>query len=416
MPKRISWKKGMRLTDEVLRASDQCSIDLINKAYALASAGRFGLMRSEPYFNLSVDVSKGIVDVLELNCLAITRSGQLIEVNYDTKYTNSFATRVQIPSDVYASELILTIEASAEQWTQTSNDGLEEPEYSFALIPPDCPIGENALPLARIVDSGFEGWHIDDMEFVPPCLFISAHPKYQELLSNFKDKLNETDLKIQSLLHSDAKNAIRIMWPIVQQLMITVDKEADLMTPMALLSNVQKFVSAFTCACDLDDYLELEDAETFRNYMRKPYNYKDAFAVINEGLGLCYQICEKMDKISVARAPEPEPAQPGIPSAPTIDESQLVKKCSNTTARVSITNNAPGSTIYYTIDGSEPTESSKKGNTMKFDSGFSTARTKEPDKIFTVKVKAVLNGISSRTNTYQVTLIKDIARWTGIEI
>ena len=33
-----------------------------------------------------------------------------------------------------------------------------------------------------------------------------------------------------------------------------------------------------------------------------------------------------------------------------------------------------------------------------------------------LKVKAVLNGVSSSTNTYEVTLQKDIERWTGIEI
>ena len=413
MPKRISWKKGMRLTEEILRASDQSSIELINNAFVLASAGRFGLIPSTTPFDLSVDVSKGIVDILSLNCLAITRGGNLIEIHYDTRFTNSFSSRIQIPSDANTSEFILTINALTDQWTET-NDGFEEPEYSFSLVLPDTPIADNALPIAKIVDSEFGGWRIDDVNFVPPCLFTSAHSKYQELLSGFKSKLTEADLKIQGLIHSDAKNAIRILWPIVQQLMITVDKESDLMTPMGMLSNVQKFVSAFTCACDLDDYLELEDADTFRNYVRKPYNYKDVYPLIVEGLGRCYQICEKIDKINAA--PAQAPAKPGIPDAPTIDDSQLVKKCSNTTAKFVITNNAPGSTVYYTTDGSEPTESSKKGTSVKLESGFNTARTKEPDKVFTIKVKAVLNGISSRTNSYQVTLVKDIARWTGIEI
>ena len=413
MPKRISWKKGMRLTEEVLRASDQSSIELINNAFVLASAGRFGLIPSKDSFDVSLDVSKGFVDVLSLNCLATTRGGHLIEMRYDTRFTNSFSTRIQIPSDVNSSELILTVNVQPEQWTET-NDGFEEPEYSFSLVLPDSPIADNAFPIARIVDSEFGGWRIDDVNFMPPCLFLSAHPKYEELLSSFKSKLAEADLKIQGLINSDAKNAIRILWPIVQQLMITVDKESDVMTPMSLLSNVQKFVSAFTCACDLDDYLELEDADTFREYVRKPYNYKDVYTLITEGMGLCYQICEKIDKINVA--PAPAPSKPGVPNAPTIDDSQLIKKCSNTTARFSIANNAPGSTVYYTIDGSEPTESSNKGTTVKLESGFNTARTKEPDKVFTIKVKAVLNGVSSGTNTYQVTLIKDIARWTGIEI
>lgn len=413
MPKRICWKKGMRLSDRLLRDSDQSSMDCINNAFALAAAGRFGLFPSASGFDLSVDVSNGLVDVLSLRCKAITRDGQFIEIGYDTRYTNSLDTRIQIPTDVFSSELILTINISPGQWAETS-DGFEEPVYSFDLVSADSSIAGNALPIARIIDSDFGGWSLDEMNFVPPCLFISAHPKYMELWSNFKSKLTEIDMKIQGLLHSDAQKAIQILWPIVQQLLITVDKEVDLMTPMMLLSNVQKFVSAFVCACALDDYLELEDADMFRSYARKPYNYKDAFMVINEGLGLCYEICEKIDKINVA--PVQQPPLPGIPSAPTIDDTQLVKKCSTTTVRVPITNNAPGSTVYYTIDGSEPNEHSKKGGSIQLENGFSSARTKEPDKVFTIKLKSVINGVSSKTNTYQITLQKDIARWTGIEI
>ena len=44
MPKRICWKKGMRLTDEVLRASDNCTAEFISQTLSLAACGRFGLI------------------------------------------------------------------------------------------------------------------------------------------------------------------------------------------------------------------------------------------------------------------------------------------------------------------------------------------------------------------------------------
>ena len=44
MPKRIHWTKGMRLTDDVMRASDQCLIDFAKNAFIMASSGRFGLL------------------------------------------------------------------------------------------------------------------------------------------------------------------------------------------------------------------------------------------------------------------------------------------------------------------------------------------------------------------------------------
>ena len=53
---------------------------------------------------------------------------------------------------------------------------------------------------------------------------------------------------------------------------------------------------------------------------------------------------------------------------------------------------------------------------MTLQNGFKKARVAEPDMTVTIKAKAVLNGVSSPTSTFQVTLIKDISIWTGFEI
>lgn len=394
----------MRLTDEVLRASDDSTIELVGNSLALAAAGRFGLLPST-HFDLSVNISKGLVDVESLNCTAVTKSGNVIDAHYDTKFTNSFDTRIQIPEGSDEKEYVLTINYTG-QW-KDSNDGYEEPIYTFSLMASNSSIPSNSLPIARIVDE--YGWRVDEIDFVPPCLFISSHQKYNELLKQFSDVLTEIDNKAKNLLHSNGKDIIRVFWPIVQQLMITVNKEQDLMTPMGLLANVQKCVSAFTCACELDDYIDLADADRFRDYIYAPYNYKDSYQRIKEGLNLCFSINEKVSKLNEG------PQAPSIIEAPTIANSQLIKRCTNSKARIQVTNNVSGATVYYSIDGSEPSHS-LKGQDIQLESGFNNLRKREPDKIVMVKLKAVLNGIESNTNTYEITLQKDIERWTGIEI
>lgn len=304
MTKRICWKRGMRLTDDILRASDNCTAEYVGNALALAAAGRFGLLPSTSPFELSLSINRGIVDVELLNCLAVTKSGFLIDAHYDTKFSNAFDTRVQLP-ETGEKELILTIDVHPEKWKET-NDGYEEPEYSFSLILQNSPLPANSLPIARIVDE--YGWRVDDVDFIPPCLYITSHQKYIELAKQFGEVLHILDNKTRNLLHSNGKDAIRIFWPVIQQLMIATSKEVDVMTPMGLLANVQKCISAFTCACELDDYINLADAETFRNYVYAPYNYKDAYPRIKEGLGLCMQINEKVDKFDV------------IPQAPILQE------------------------------------------------------------------------------------------------
>ena len=394
----------MRLTDEVLRASDDSIIELVGNSLALAAAGRFGLLPST-HFDLSVNISKGLVDVESLNCTAVTKSGNVIDAHYDTKFTNSFDTRIQIPEGSDEKEYVLTINYTG-QW-KDSNDGYEEPIYTFSLMASNSSIPSNSLPIARIVDE--YGWRVDEIDFVHPCLFISSHQKYNELLKQFSDVLTEIDNKAKNLLHSNGKDIIRVFWPIVQQLMITVNKEQDLMTPMGLLANVQKCVSAFTCACELDDYIDLADADRFRDYIYAPYNYKDSYQRIKEGLNLCFSINEKVSKLNEG------PQAPSTIEAPTIANSQLIKRCTNSKARIQVTNNVSGATVYYSIDGSEPYHS-LKGQDIQLESGFNNLRKREPDKIVMVKLKAVLNGIESNTNTYEITLQKDIERWTGIEI
>ena len=407
MAKRVCWKKGMRLTDDVLRASDSKMIELVGNAFALASAGRFGLFPSSTPFELSLNITKGFVDVELLDCVAVTRGGDFIDVHYDTKYTNTFDTRISIPETNGEKELILTIDSHAEQWRDT-NDGYEEPVYSFSLIAVNSPVPTNSLPIAHIVDE--YGWRMDDIDFVPPCLYVTSHPKYLELLKKFAEVLADMDNKAKNVLHSSAKEAIRIFWPVVQQLMITVDKEYDLMTPMGLLANVQKCVATFTCACELDDYLNLADVDKFRNYIYAPYNYKESYQRIKEGLELCFSITEKIEKLGNT------PQGPSTIEAPTIANSQLIKRCTNSKARVQVTNNVPGAIVFFSIDGSEPTQSLKSGQMITIDSGFNNSRKREPDKTIIVKVKANLNGINSNINTYEITLQKDIERWTGIEI
>ena len=404
MIKRICWKKGMRLTDDVLRASDDSTIELVGKSLALAAAGRFGLLPSTP-FDLSINISKGFVDVESLHCTAVTKSGNIIDAHYDTKFTNSFDTRIQIPEGSGEKEYILTIDYTG-QW-KDSNDGYEEPIYTFSLMASNSSIPSNSLPIARIVDE--YGWRLDEIDFVPPCLFVSSHQKYYELLKNFSDILGEIDNKANNLLHSKGKDVIRLFWPIVQQLMIIVNKEHDLMTPMVLLANVQKCVSAFTCACELDDYIDLGDADKFRSYIYAPYSYKDSYHRIKEGLDFCSSINEKMSRMNE------EPQSHSSIEAPTIENSQLIKRCTNSKARVQVTNNVSGASVFFSIDGTEPSKS-LNGQTLQFESGFNNSRKREPDKIVIVKLKAVLNGLESKTNTYEVTLQKDIERWTGIKI
>ena len=401
MSKRISWKKGMRLTDEVLSMSDNCTSELIGKALVLSAGGNFGLFPNSRPFSLSLDINKNVIDVVSMNCLGITRDGTLIDVNFDTNYTNSFDTRTVIPGSNEDAVFILCVSSTGE-WRDT-NDGLCEPAYSFNIIDENTSVPANSLPIARIVYDEY-CWRMDEIDFVPPCLFVSSHDKYEELYSRFKQLLGKLDTILPHKFITEQKEALKIYWPIVQQLTITIDKEKDFMSPMMLLGSIQKCISGFVLACSLDDYITLGDPEIFQNYVRTPYSYKNVYKKIKEGLELCTSISVKIDGFEAEEpAPKPGPAL----SAPTLSSDQLNQSTKTGRIKLAVGNVPDGAELYYSVDGSEPSILSKKGSVIIVDLHFKSDKNPEPDKQMTIKLRYEYNGSHSSIGTYQINVHKD---------
>jgi hypothetical protein len=405
----------MRLTDEILKASDDATAETIGKALMLATAGRFGLFPCSRPFEISLNITKESIHVESLNCLAVTKGGHLIDVVYDTRYSNFFETQVRIPDNLGEDELFLVLNIHPDQWEET-HEGFEEHTYDFSLVTANSPIADNALPLAHLVDSDYGSWHIDEVDFVPPCLFVSSHPRFEDLLARFQEALVNVDAKTRSMIHSQGRDAICFFWPIIQQIRITVDKERDLLTPMALLGLVQKFVCAFTTACELDEHLTLSDAESFRNYAFAPYNYRDVYKRIREGLDICFSITDKIGKMEIREEPPaPKPSRPNT-MAPFISEDQLYQNCRYKTVKIPVINPVSGATVYYSTNGGEPKQKLAPGTPLSIENKFNTKKVPEPDQTIEIKLKAVLNGSSSEVNSFMVTFHKDYKVWEGYEI
>ena len=416
----------MRLTDDIMRLSDSCAAETTGRALMLAAAGRFGLIPSTRPFALTLNIDQDVACVESLCCLAVTRGGQLIDIDFDTRYTNCYDTRLVIPEGTWEEGLILTVCATADQWQPDADGNLAQPVYTFTFIAPGTPVPDNAMPIAHIVNE--YGWRIDETDFVPPCLFLKSHPDYEELLRRFETLLADIDTKARKVITASGPTAaISIFWPIAQQLLIAANKECDLMTPMTLLSNVQKLVSAFNCACTLDPALQLSDdkAKKYSAYPMAPYNYKDAYQRIKIGLALCFEISEGVEKLTHGtkpqqEQPQPAPAQPTGLAAPTIAADQMQQVCITPEATIPIYYPLSEAKIHFTTDGSTPNQRSKraakgqKGFVLKFDNGFRQANGSEPDKVITLKIIAMANGQTSSISTYQVKLSKSMKFRDGV--
>ena len=211
---------------------------------------------------------------------------------------------------------------------------------------------------------------------------------------------------------------MRIIWPHLQQLLIETDKERDVATPMSLLEKIQRCVSAFYCACELDDYLDLADADTFRAYALAPYNYKDAYPRIREGIQMCLSISEKFDKMKEAPQAAPTPMTPPPPpqtiAAPVIPDRDRRIGCADV-AHVHVSCADTAATLYFSTDGSAP-QRAIRGGIITLNTGYSRQRLPEPERNITLKVVARKGTASSEIVTYQIVLFKDFNKFSGREI
>ena len=390
----------MRLTDEILTLSDKCAAELVEKSLVLGAGGRMGLFPSPRPFSLSVDISKDMVDVASLCCLGLTRGGCLVDVQYDNAYTNSFDTHVALPPSAPDSRYYLCVSVS-DGWRDT-NDGLCEPSYGFLLLEENTPVPDNALPIARIVYDEY-CWRADETDFVPPCLYIASHDKYEDLAEKFLQVLRELDANLPQKLSTAKGDAVRIFWPMVQQLMIVMDKEGELMTPAGLLSKLQRLVSAFYCACSLDENIKISDVQQFVSFVRAPYSYRNSYAVIRHGVDLAMAINERI--ISSSEIEDSQEATPLL-APPAIEKGQLRQVVKYGSVQIKVRNNAPGATVYYTTDGSKPGLHSKSGETIVLESGFSDDWHKEPPRNVVINVVAYKDGVYSEVGTYEAVIRK----------
>lgn len=406
MVRRVFWKKGMRLTDELLRLSDKCTTQQIANALTLAASGRFGLITSARPFSLSIESNGSYLEVINLSCFAVTPDGSIIDVDFDSNYNLGFSSRVPIHQCDPAKRYLLLISLSNEDWSST-NDSLCEPVYRFSVIEENSRLQPTSFPIARLIcESG--AWRVDEIDFVPPCLFVSSCDKFVDLAIEFQELLRSTEQLLPQRIRTQSGVALQIMWPRIQDLMITMDRCCDLMTPMALYGNVQKYVSAYVCASMLDDMFVIENPEYYQQYVHNPYNYRDVYTRIREGLVICASIRSRVESFEPQ---EPRPVKVEVPRIPVpqVDASMLSQVVRRNMVTVPVTNLPADGILYYSVNGSSETRAT--ANKVQLNPRFLTNNSIEAPKVYSLCLSFEVNGERSEIANFQLTVEKDHFKW-----
>lgn len=307
MPLKVTWKKGMRLGTDVFNALDFSNEESVRLSNLVATGGRMGLIPVNKPFELTVNVSNNILEVVSLSCHGVTKSGKIVDIDFDSNYTNTFDTRIAIPNANNDEAFLLIVKLHDKQWREV-NEMYSEQSYSFELINENSPIDCDSLPIGCLVNQ--YGWRLDETEFVPPCLFVNAHIRFIELVNRAKLVLKSISDRCLSANNCIARHLLGTIWPTVSGSLIDIDKSQEQLSPGGLYAAIQKVISAFVIGCSIDEYITLENADPFVAYQQKPYDGRNTYRDILKGIELCSEIAIKMDAVCGMTEIRETPAPP----------------------------------------------------------------------------------------------------------
>lgn len=414
MIKRKKWESGMRLSDKHLRDSDEAHYGWISQAVTMASAGRFGLVPNRIPFDVNLTVDKECVYINKLNCFAVTPSYDLVEIEFDTKYSSPLKCGKSLPHAGMTDDLHLVV-MTTEKWKDT-NDGFEELDYEFDVIKANSKMPENAFPIARFIYEN-NCWH-QDVEYVPPCLFVSSHEKYKNLLERFLGILKQIEEKTQPLPeNSDALTVMSVLLPFVQQIRIDTDWNRDTLTPTAFLANIQKITGTFYTVSILTDSYDSNKPGDFKGYARYSYdNSLDIFQLVSKGIDLCEELMHRIEKsLNSIKVVPIDHSSKIVIQPPFIAEEHLIQSCNSSRISIPVCNVQQGATVFYSTDGNAPTMMLDSSNTILLETGYDPKK-RMPDKTVFVNLMAIIGQNQSPVATYSITLHYEYKAWSGYTI
>lgn len=418
MQRRICWNPGMRLSDKHLRASDDAHYAWIDKAITLASAGQSGLIPNVKPFKIDMKVDGDHVDITALTCFAVTEGHNLIDIEFDSKYSIQKNSRLELPKTVSSDNQLLVIKATG-LWEETNNSSkepvrFEEQAYDFAIINANSRIPVNSFPIARFVASN-NNW-VQDYEFVPPCLLVSADEKYKKLLEQFLDILKQIEQKTQPLPDSDALRIMTVLLPLVQQIRIDTDWGRDTLTPLGLLANIQKIASTFYTVSVLNDCFDQDRPGDFRGYAQQSYsNLLEIYPLVKKGVELCEKLKARIEESlkGIKETPKESPTI-NVIQPPYIAEENRYQNCNSNHISIPVGNVPIGATVFYSTDGSVPSIPLDSSKCIPIPTGYDIKK-RMPDTTINIKLMSVVGQNHSEIVSYSITLHYEY-KWGGYTI
>lgn len=172
---RINWMPGMELTAETFSGmSEQWDFRQRLALQAALGSNRMGLLPGAEFICNGIFANSRL-EVSHLQCMALLPSGRIVSADED----------IQVPIPMlFGEKYYLTVGFSSEQ-SEFDKKGVPfiRPRYVYAIHTLDEVEADDLFPLMRFQAS--EGVFTIDMAFIPPCLLLTEHVRFQEYIDKY---------------------------------------------------------------------------------------------------------------------------------------------------------------------------------------------------------------------------------------
>lgn len=313
---RINWQGGMRLSDKIFRASDDYVASLFAHLFPLLARGGYGLFPPTPayYFTFRHEITRSHLSVIELRCLALTPSGQLIRLDFNRNDRDLFQ-QIPLPESP-ASALLVYLDCSSTGHVSFEQDEIPFRDLDYHIVlkeENETYANPDAVAIARFKADA--GWTLDS-SFIPPCLFLGSDAQLMAAAQHYTQVLHAFTDQLKLKIHSDARLLVMALLAPLARITLELEKELPTMTPLHFVIRIQQVIQSFLLLCELDTRYSVPDRAACHDYVQTAYHPHRLAALVAEGSRLTHLLTQAVAAFEEEIPDIPQPAAAPTPETP----------------------------------------------------------------------------------------------------
>lgn len=281
---RIDWKTGLDITPEVFVNSDNYHIaerNLLGRFLAFRSYGI--LPNSQFYIEKNIDDNR--LYIIELECIAMTHNGCLINIQRDTPF------KKEVRLNEAGTEFYVVLRV--HPYLPDNVDELSEyVEYEFALKEIDETI-ENEIPVLKIIKN-YQHWEIDE-NYIPPAVALNVVDSLRYKFVEIKDIVNKI---IAKLPENDA------LYLQCMMLQVELNNYTTQESPQEFVLLLKKFCWIFQSY--LKTAKNMEYLPVIQTFIKEEYNHNEIAKMLRLGWESLEDVNQKIEEKPVEEEQEEE--------------------------------------------------------------------------------------------------------------